>query len=127
MKKSCSLLDILRPASGRETLRRTPDGRRRHAGYTKQTDPYRQLRPNIIKFIEEVIPTSMHNDKDVVNGVYKNHIKVLPLKYNVLTPLYEKTYDQIREYYNIEDNYYSDHNIKSSIAKKSFWVNQWML
>ena len=27
------------------------------------------LRPNIIKFIEEVIPTSMHNDKDVVNGV----------------------------------------------------------
>lgn len=33
---------VHRPASGRETLRRTPDGRRRHAGYTKQTDPYRQ-------------------------------------------------------------------------------------
>ena len=43
MKKSCSLLDILRPASGRETLRRTPDGRRRHAGDAKQADPYRQV------------------------------------------------------------------------------------
>lgn len=42
MKKSCSYIDISRPASGRETLRRTPDGRRRHAGYTKQTDQYRQ-------------------------------------------------------------------------------------
>lgn len=42
LKKSCSLLDILRPASGRETLRRTPDGRRRHAGDAKQADPYRQ-------------------------------------------------------------------------------------
>ena len=50
------------------------------------------LRPDIIKHIEEVIPFSMHNDQDVVNGVYKEHIRVLPLKYNVLTPLYEKPY-----------------------------------
>lgn len=78
------------------------------------------LRPNIIKFIEEVIPTSMHNDKGVVNGVYKNHIKVLPLKYNVLTPLYEKTYDQIREYYNIEDNYYSDTEVQNAINNPVF-------
>lgn len=33
---------VHRPASGRETLRRTPDGRRRHAGDAKQADPYRQ-------------------------------------------------------------------------------------
>lgn len=33
---------VHRPASGRETLRRTSDGRRRHAGDTKQADPYRQ-------------------------------------------------------------------------------------
>ena len=35
-------VDIKGTASGRETLRRTPDGRRRHAGDAKQADPYRQ-------------------------------------------------------------------------------------
>lgn len=78
------------------------------------------LRSDIIKFIEEVIPTSMHNDQDVVNGVYKEHIKVLPLKYNVLTPLYEKPYDQIKEYYGITDNYYSDLEVQKAVSNPVF-------
>lgn len=78
------------------------------------------LRPNIVKFIEEVIPTSMHNDQDVVNGVYKGHIRVLPLKYNVLTPLYEKPYEQIKEYYGITNNYYSDEEVQDAIRNPVF-------
>ena len=78
------------------------------------------LQSDIIKFIENVIPTSMHNDQDVVNGVYKNHIKVLPLKYNVLTPLYEKRYDQIKEFYEITDNYYSNIEVQNAISNPVF-------
>ena len=74
------------------------------------------LKSQIIRFIEEVIPTSMHNDQDVVNGVYKGHIKVLPLKYNVITPLYEKKFKDIKYFYKLI-TYYSKEEVEE--AKKT--------
>lgn len=77
------------------------------------------LKPQIIRFIEEVIPTSMHNDQDVVNGVYKGHIKVLPLKYNVITPLYEKKFKDIEYFYKLI-TYYSEQEVEEAKKNPTF-------
>lgn len=77
------------------------------------------LYSDIIKFIEDVIPTSMHNDQDVVNGIYHSNTKVLPLKYNVLTPLYEKSYNDIKNYYQLQC-YYDDIEVVEALKNPVF-------
>lgn len=77
------------------------------------------IRPEIQEFIEEVIPTSMHNDQDVINGVYKKHLKLLPLKYNVITPLFEKSYDDLLRFYRAKE-YYSKEEVKEAIVDPVF-------
>lgn len=77
------------------------------------------LQKKIEKFIEEIIPYSMHNDQDVINGVYKGHIKVLPPQYNLLTPLFEKKYADTLFYYNMAE-YYTKTCVVQSLSKPLF-------
>lgn len=69
-----------------------------------------ELEDEVSNFIRDVIPTSLHNDQDVVNGVLGKKMKVLPAKYCVLTPLYERKYSDIICLFKLE-NYYSEEEI----------------
>lgn len=107
---ACGVLDIAAPIV-REKIGFEQDEPYINSGFLYMSlDNIRkaQLKEKMIKFIEEVIPTSMHNDQDVVNGVFKGHLKVLPLKYNVITPLYEKKYNDIKYFYNLQYYYNAD-------------------
>lgn len=77
------------------------------------------LDTQIFDFIRDVIPTSLHNDQDVVNGVLGKKLKVLPAKYCVLTPLYEKKYDDIVYFFGLE-NYYSKQEIEDAVKNPVF-------
>jgi lipopolysaccharide biosynthesis glycosyltransferase len=77
------------------------------------------LEEDIKTFIRDVIPTSIHNDQDVINGVYKGHIKLLPANYNVITPLYEKSYENLKLFYNFKC-YYTSSEIKDALNNPIF-------
>ena len=100
----------------------------------KKTDPYinagflymnfekirnADLDEEILTFIRDIIPTSLHNDQDVVNGVLGKKMKVLPAKYCVLTPLYEKKYEDVVEIFGLE-NYYSKEEIFDAVENPVF-------
>ncbi len=118
---ACGVLDIAAPIV-REKIGFKQDDTYINSGFlymSLKNIREASLRPRIIRFIEEVIPTSMHNDQDVVNGVYKGHIKVLPLKFNVITPLYEKKFKEIEYYYKLS-YYYSEEEVEEAKKNPTF-------
>lgn len=79
---------------------------------------FKKIRDNNLKneisdFIRDVIPNSLHNDQDVVNGVLGKAMKILPAKYCVLTPLYERKYADIVRLFRLE-NYYTMEEVRSA-------------
>lgn len=77
------------------------------------------LGEEIAVFIRDVIPTSLHNDQDVVNGVLGKKMKVLPAKYCVLTPVYERKYSDIVNIFKLT-NYYSKEEIEDAVKNPVF-------
>lgn len=73
----------------------------------------------INNFIRDVIPTSIHNDQDVVNGVLGKKMLILPAKYCVLTTLYEKKYQDIIDFFELS-NYYNEEEINSAVKNPVF-------
>jgi len=116
LKKSCSLLDILRPASGRETLRRTPDGRRRHAGDAKQANPYRQTDRDT-PFAH---PTIMMRKKvyDALGGYRVGHKNMRAEDLDLWIRFFEAGYKG----YNIQEVLYRYHESRDDLYKRSVKV-----
>ena len=77
------------------------------------------LGEEIAAFIRDVIPTSLHNDQDVVNGVLGKKMKIIPAKFCVLTPLYERKYSDIVKVFRLNP-YYSEKEILDAVEHPVF-------
>lgn len=91
------------------------------------------LSERFLSFIDEHQGSVTHHDQGVINGVLKDKILKLPLKYNVMTIHYIFNRKQIMKYYRESTEFYSQEEIK--IAKNnpiilhytpSFTVRPWV-
>lgn len=69
-----------------------------------------------IEFIKKYHGMVMHNDQGVINGLFKGHVKIIDMKYNVMTPAFMITRDTILDYFAMS-SYYSEQEILD--AKKN--------
>lgn len=72
------------------------------------------LENKFLKFIDNHNGSVIHHDQGVINGVIKNK-KILPVKYNLMTSYYMMERKEIIEFYNVEDEFYSEKEIKEAI------------
>lgn len=67
----------------------------------------------ITEFIKKYRGEVPHHDQGVINGVFKNKIKVLHPKYNVMSQFWEMKRDEIKKLYEI-NNYYNESEIREA-------------
>lgn len=66
-------------------------------------------------FIEQYNGKVTHHDQGVINGMLNGFIKILPLKFNVMTVFYTMKREDIIKYYNIDGDFYSEDEINEAI------------
>lgn len=66
-------------------------------------------------FIEQYNGKVTHHDQGVINGMLNGFIKILPLKFNVMTVFYTMKREEIIKYYNIDGDFYSEDEINEAI------------
>lgn len=57
-----------------------------------------------------------HHDQGVINGVLQGRIRILPQKYNVMTPLMTMKRNHIRRFYGISEDFYSEEEVRAAAA-----------
>lgn len=65
-------------------------------------------------FIEQYNGKVIHHDQGVINGMLNGLIKILPLKFNVMTVFYTMKREEIIKYYNIDGDFYSEYEINEA-------------
>ena len=73
-----------------------------------------------MEFIEIHNGNVMHHDQGVINGTLKGSIKILPLRYNVMTVFYTMKLNDILKYYDIEGEFYSEAEIEEALTNPVF-------
>ena len=68
-----------------------------------------------LDFIEQNNGKVTHHDQGVINGTLNGCIKILPLKFNVMTVFYTMKREDIIKYYNIDWDFYSEEEINEAI------------
>lgn len=69
-----------------------------------------------IDFMNQNNGSIMHNDQGVINALFKNDIKIVEPKYNVMTPLFLISKNKILKYFKMQD-YYTDKEIREAVKK----------
>ena len=72
------------------------------------------LENKFLEFIDGHNGNVIHHDQGVINGVIKNK-KILPVKYNLMTSYYMMKREEIVKFYNVEDEFYNNEEIKEAI------------
>lgn len=67
-----------------------------------------------LSYIERHKGNVKHHDQGVLNGLCANYVKLLPLKYNLMTIHYMFNRKQILRYFKEKSNFYSEEEIKAS-------------
>ncbi len=68
----------------------------------------------ILKMIREYNGFVIHHDQGIINGVLKDHIKILPPKFNTMPQFFDTKAKQIKRLYDIE-NYYSQKELDEAV------------
>jgi lipopolysaccharide biosynthesis glycosyltransferase len=68
-----------------------------------------------MKFIQKYDGKVMHNDQGVINGAFNKEIKIIDIKYNLMTPIFMISRKKILQYFDME-NFYTNKEITT--AKK---------
>ena len=74
------------------------------------------------KFLDFIIKNDgevFHNDQGVINFICKGNILKLPFKYNILSPFFEVSCDDVFKFYNVDD-YYSKDLIEDALKNPVF-------
>ena len=75
-----------------------------------------ELNKKIIEFMNKYNRVINYADQDVLNGIFKGEIGVLPAKYDVMTLEFVYTYNEIQKLRH-PHNYYSEEEIRNSVEK----------
>lgn len=73
----------------------------------------------MIDFILQHEGNVYHHDQGVINGVFANNIKILEPKYNVMTPFFDMSIEQLKKLCNVS-SYYSQKEIDEAKEKPVF-------
>lgn len=74
------------------------------------------LQKKFVGYIKEMHGSVPCHDQGVINHVCRNNIVVLPLVYNVMTPVFQYSSDEIMKFYELE-GYYTDSEIQEARNK----------
>lgn len=72
-----------------------------------------------VEFINRNNGCVMHNDQGVLNALFKDDIRIIELKYNVMTPVFMISRSKILKYFNL-NNYYEDIEIRDAVKSPVF-------
>lgn len=72
-----------------------------------------RIEKQMVEYLESHDYHLPHNDQDVINHVCKGRTGVLPMRYNMITPFYEYSTEEIRKLYLLE-NFYREEERKKS-------------
>lgn len=73
------------------------------------------IQEEFMKFIDKHNGNVIHHDQGVLNGVLHSNIKIISPKFNLMSIYYMMKRSDIIEYYNIEDEFYSEKEIIEAI------------
>lgn len=66
-----------------------------------------------LDYIKKNNGTVWHHDQGIINAVLRSKIKLLPIKYNVMSPIFMLKYRQLRRIYQIDSIVYSETEVKN--------------
>lgn len=73
----------------------------------------------LIEYLDSRNGVVRHHDQTILNGVFWNDCLMLHPRYDALTPTFIMSYQNLKAYFQIGENYYSKQEIKESVRKPS--------